>query len=93
MVYELYGPDGKMDGDGTYDLAVALSYIGQFDKLVLDYDNFSADGSMNVQIIVEMPNITGDVVTFQRNVETRYNNALQASDSLVELKADVYGPQ
>ena len=93
VVYELYGPDGKMDGDGTYDLAVALSYIGQFDKLVLDYDNFSADGSMNVQIIVEMPNITGDVVTFQRNVETRYNNALQASDSLVELKADVYGPQ
>ena len=43
---------------------------------------------MNVQIIVEMPNITGETVTFKRQVETKYNNITQATDSLVELKAE-----
>lgn len=88
VVYELYGPDGKMDTDATFDLAVELSDMGMFDKLVLDYDNFAADGSMNVQIIVEMPNITGETVTFKRIIETKYNNIIQATDSLVELKAE-----
>jgi hypothetical protein len=77
-----------MDTDATFDLAIELSDMGMFDKLVLDYDNFAADGSMNVQIIVEMPNITGETVTFKRQVETKYNNITQATDSLVELKAE-----
>lgn len=56
VVYELYGPDGKMDPEVTFDLACNIAEIGLFDKLTLDYDIFNPDGSMNVQIIIETTN-------------------------------------
>ena len=87
VVYELYGPDGKMDPEVTFDLACDIAEIGLFDKLTLDYDTFNPDGSMNVQIIIETPIVTKpEAVTFKRLVQTKFNNGLQSTDSLVELE-------
>jgi hypothetical protein len=87
VVYELYGPDGKMDPEVTFDLACNIAEIGLFDKLTLDYDIFNPDGSMNVQIIIETPIVTKpESVTFKRLVQTTFNNSLQSADSLVELE-------
>lgn len=87
VVYELYGPDGKMDPEVTFDLACDISEIGLFDKLTLDYDTFNPDGSMNVQIIIETPLVTKpEKITFKRIVQTKFNNSLQSTDSLVELE-------
>ena len=87
VVYELYGPDGKMDPEVTFDLACNISEIGLFDKLTLDYDTFNPDGSMNVQIIIETPLVTKpEKITFKRIVQTKFNNSLQSTDSLVELE-------
>ena len=87
VVYELYGPDGKMDPEVTFDLACDIAEIGLFDKLTLDYDTFNPDGSMNVQIIIEIPIVTKpEAVTFKRLVQTKFNNGLQSTDSLVELE-------
>ena len=87
VVYELYGPDGKMDPEVTFDLACNIAEIGLFDKLTLDYDIFNPDGSMNVQIIIETPIVTKpESVTFKRLVQTTFNNGLQSADSLVELE-------
>lgn len=93
VVYELVGPDGKIDPEGTFDLASDMAEIGMFDKLTLDYDNFNPDGSMNVQIIVEIPEIPESFkVTYKQEVETKFNNKLQASNSLVEIEPDPRNP-
>lgn len=44
VVYELYGPDGFIDAEGTFDLASELADIGLYDKLTLDYDSFDPSG-------------------------------------------------
>jgi len=42
---------------------------------------------MNVQIIIETPIVTKpEAVTFKRLVQTKFNNGLQSTDSLVELE-------
>tara|TARA_B110000977_G_scaffold25237_1_gene31055 strand:+ start:51447 stop:53750 length:2304 start_codon:yes stop_codon:yes gene_type:complete len=92
VVYELHDSKGS-DLDATYELACALAEIGKFDKLTLDYDTFAPDGSLNVQIIIELPNYVGETATYDGVVETKYNNALQASDSLVEIAPPSTGPQ
>ena len=92
VVYELHDSKGS-DLDATYELACALAEIGKFDKLTLDYDTFAPDGSLNVQIIIELPDYVGETATYDSLVETKYNNALQASDSLVEITPPSTGPQ
>ena len=92
VVYELHDSKGS-DLDATYELACALAEIGKFDKLTLDYDTFAPDGSLNVQIIIELPNYVGETATYDGVVETKYNNALQASDSLVEITPPSTGAQ
>ena len=94
VVYEIINENGEMDPDATFDVATDLAEVGMFDKLILDYDTFNADGSMNVQLIVEIPQINSDYkVTYKQEVETRFNNKLQASDSLVEIEPDPRNPR
>ena len=98
VVYELYNSDGKLDAEATFDLATDIAEIGIFDKLILDYDTFNPNGSMNVQLIIEMPQITNTYkATFKQEVETRFNNKLQAHNALTEMLPDqsnpTFGPQ
>ena len=57
-----------------------------YDKIILDYDTFDPDGSLNTQIIVVMPNVPDTYrVSFKKDIETRFNNNIQSVNELVEL--------
>ena len=87
VIYEITDRDGLIDGFGTFDVATSLAEVGLFDKLTLDYDSYNSDNSLNVQIIVEIPNVPEDFkVTYKQEVETRFNGKLQGANSLIEIK-------
>lgn len=85
VVYELINMKGEIAIEKTFDLAVYLKDTLNFEKLILDYDNYNPDGSLNAQIIVIMPEITPPwTVTYKNEVETRYNNFSQVTNELME---------
>ena len=87
LVFELRDQKGNIDLEATFDLAIAWSEVGYFDKLTLDYDSYDPFGDLNVQLILEIPNITSFTdIRFKRNVQTLFNNNVQSNDALVEIK-------
>jgi len=85
VVYELINMRGEIAIEKTFDLAVYLKDTLNFEKLILDYDNYNPDGSLNAQIIIIMPEITPPwTVTYKNEVETRYNNFSQVTNELME---------
>ena len=86
VVYELVGNDGKIDRSTSFDLAVFWKDNFDYDKIILDYDTFDPDGSLNTQIIVVMPSVPDTYrVSFKKDIETRFNNNVQSVNELVEL--------
>ena len=58
-----------------------------FEKLILDYDTYNPNGSLNLQIILVMPKIVSPwTVTYKNQVETRFNNYVASTGELVECK-------
>ena len=87
VVFELRDQKGKVDKEATFELAKIWSDAGTFDKLTLDYDTYDPNGELNVQIIIEVPNITSySNIKFTRNVQTLFNNNVQSNDALVEIE-------
>ena len=88
-VYELHDSNGLIDVAKTFDLAVYLKTVTVFEKLILDYDTYDVDGSLNAQIIIVMPelNLTYEVSDggFTKDVETRYNGSVMSSTDLLEI--------
>lgn len=88
-VYELRNSNGLIDVAKTFDLAVYLKTVTVFEKLILDYDTYDVDGSLNAQIIIVMPelNLTYEVSNggFTKDVETRYNGSIMSSTDLLEI--------
>tara|TARA_B100000282_G_scaffold8193_1_gene5781 strand:- start:3229 stop:5229 length:2001 start_codon:yes stop_codon:yes gene_type:complete len=88
VVYELIGEDGEIDVEKTYELATYWKNNLQFDKLILDYDTYNPDNSINAQIILIMPEILPPwSVKYKNDVETRYNNNVQTTNELIEVLA------
>jgi len=86
VVYELIDENGEINLEKTFDLAVYWKDNIKFDKLILDYDIYEPDGSLNAQIILVMPEISPPWnVTYNMEVETRFNNYVQGSE-LIEVK-------
>lgn len=85
VVYELRRND-SIDNEKTFELARFLqTYHRTYDKLILDYDTYN-EGELNVQIVIEMPEISSDYnVKFKGLVETRFNNKVQAVSQLIEI--------
>ena len=55
-----------------------------YDKLILNYDTYNPDGSMHVDIILIMPEIIAPWnVTYEKIIETRFNNAVQSTALLL----------
>ena len=72
VVYELINEKGEIDNI-------------QFEKMILDYDNYNPDDSLNAQIIIIMPEITPPwEVIYTNKIETRYNNFSQVTNELME---------
>lgn len=86
VVYELINENGEIDLDKTFDLAVYWKDNLDFEKMILDYDTYEPDGSLNAQIILVMPEVDSSWnVKFKNTVETRFNNYIQGQE-LIEVK-------
>ena len=76
-------------GDGN-DISILANYWKnnlQFEKLILDYDTYNPDKSLNAHIILVMPEIVSPwSATFTNEVETRFNNMVQSTDELIEVE-------
>jgi hypothetical protein len=89
VVYELIDENGKTAVEATFDLSVYFKENLNFEKMILDYDTYSPDGELNAQIIMIMPLIVPPwTVTYQNNLETRFNNYVQSTDELIEILAE-----
>ena len=84
VVYEVIGPNGIIDKDKTFDLAVWLANNIRYDKIILDYDELDPRGGgedINVQIIVIMPIVAEDFTAdFKMETETLFNNVSQGKE-------------
>ena len=86
VVYELRNRQGKIDKKKTFDLAVWWKDSLQFEKMILTYDTFNIDGSLTAQIILVMPEVNSDYkVSYNNEIETRFNNFVQSTNELVEV--------
>ena len=91
IVYELRDSHGNIAVWKTFDLAVYWKDNIDFEKLILDYDTFNPDDSLNAQIILIMPE-TDDTweVDFDNILETRFNNYVQGTNELIEVQENLY---
>ena len=86
VVYEIRNRGGNIDIDKTFDIATHCKDYLNFDKLILDYDSYNPDNSLNAQIIIQMPPVNADWRMRYRNIiETRYNNYTQTNGELTEI--------
>jgi len=88
VVYELHDSEGKISPEKTYDLAVYWKDSLNYDELILDYDHYDPNGSLNVQIILTMPEIDNSYSIISgkpaNKLSTLYNNVKQG-DELIEV--------
>ena len=87
VYYQVIDREGNIDLEKTFDVAEYWKDYINFGTLYLDYDTYNIDGSVTAQIGLEFPNMPATFdVTFDRNVETYFNNELMSGDELVEIK-------
>ena len=86
VVYALYDINGNIDFENTYNLAVYWKEYFEYDEITLSYDTINPDGSLNANIIVTMPSISSSYdVTFDKDINTYFNNSLAFANELVEI--------
>jgi len=87
VVYQVINDLGQVDLPKTFELAEYWKSFVQFDKCILDYDNYNPNGSLSAQIVLTMPNISATYeASYSNNIETRYNNKIQSSSDFIEIK-------
>lgn len=86
VVYQLVDQEGKVDASLTYDLALYWKDFFQYDEVILAYDTFNPDGTLNANVIVVMPEIPSSYsVSYNNDISTYFNSNKQYSDELVEI--------
>jgi len=90
VTYKVIDETGAIDYEKTFDLAEYWKDYMQYDKLVLEYDNWNPDGTLNAQVTIETPVVpeTFDL-SFKKDVETFYNGVLFSKNELIEVLNDV----
>lgn len=88
--YTLIDEAGTVDLERIFDLAEYWKDYANYEKLILEYDNWNPNGELYGQVTIEMPVIpeTFDV-EFGMKVETRYNGQLLATNELIEVLNEV----
>lgn len=91
VVYELRLND-VIDVEKTFDLAVYLKTVTSFEKMILDYDTYNTDGSLNTQLIFITPkldeNYDPSEGTWSKSVETRYNGNIMSNSDIIEFNEE-----
>jgi len=86
VVYELIDMRGDIAVEKTFDLAIYLKENINYEKMILDYDIYNPDESLNAQIVIIMPEVISPwIVNYQNKIETRFNNYVQSTNELVEI--------
>jgi len=86
VVYHLINNSGDIAIEKTFDLAVYWKDHLNFEKLIVDYDTYNADGTLHACIILKMPKIVAPwTVTYENIIETRFNNTVQTTNELMEI--------
>jgi hypothetical protein len=89
VVYELHDSTGKIDIAKTFDLAVYLKTVTSFEKLILDYDTYDPDGSLNAQLIFITPKLNENYEVAEGNwfkqIETKFNGRVMSGTDLIEF--------
>jgi len=83
VAYDLKNTNGDTELDKTLEAAEHLAIFHKnYDLVILDYDTYNPDGSLNAQIIVTTPNIPSgyQTVDFKRQYESRFNNNVMGKD-------------
>lgn len=90
VVYKVIDEEGKIDYERTFDLAEYWKDYMNYDRLILEYDNWNPNGELNAQVAVETPVVPESFdMTFAKNIETRYNGQLFSKNELIEVLDDV----
>lgn len=86
VVYRCIDENGQIDYERTFDLAEYWKDYTQYDKLMLEYDQWAPDGKLNAQVAVLMPEVPESFdVSFGKQVETRFNGQLLSKNELLEV--------
>jgi hypothetical protein len=86
VVYQLIDTSGNIAIEKTFDLALYWKDHLNFEKLIVDYDTYNPDGTLNACIILIMPKILAPwTVTYTNAIETRFNNMVQTTGELMEI--------
>ena len=87
VYYQVINKNGTIDYEKTFDIAEYWKDYTNFNELRLDYDTYNPDGSLTASIGIEMPTVSETFnVNFKNDVKTFFNNSLQSTDELVEIK-------
>ena len=86
IVYQLFGQNGEIDLEMSFDLAEYWKDYQPYQEMILDYDTFDPSGKLSCQIILIMPvaNETFNI-SFDKTLSTTYNGALLSKNELLEV--------
>ena len=86
IYYQVIGQDGLIDFEKTFEVAEYWKDFVQFEKIILDYDEYNTYESLTASIGLLMPSIPEDFdVQFKKEVETQFNNHIQSKGELIEI--------
>ena len=86
IYYQVIGQNGQIDLEQTFEVAEYWKDFVQFEKIILDYDEYNTDESLTASIGLLMPSIPEDFdVQFKKEVETQFNNHIQSKGELIEI--------
>ena len=86
VYYQVIDTEGKIDLEKTFDVAEYWKDHINFDELILDYDEYNADGSLTGQIGLLMPTVPISYeVSFSQKISSVFNNTSQSKEELIEI--------
>tara|TARA_B100001287_G_scaffold8906_1_gene6891 strand:+ start:405 stop:1049 length:645 start_codon:yes stop_codon:yes gene_type:complete len=86
VVYQLLNRAGIPDHMAMFDLAVYWKDSILYEKVILDYDRYNPDGSLECHVILQMPKVDSNYKgNFTKQLETRFNGSVQTTGELIEI--------
>lgn len=88
VVYQLINRAGIPDHASMFDLAVYWKDSLLYEKIILDYDRYNPDKSLECHVILQMPEVDSTYKgNFSKQLETRFNGSIQTTGELIEILA------